>query len=380
MTAGAVWDCVGRPHRRVRSVVRIGLVCPYSLSLPGGVQEQVLGLARTLRAMGHQARVLGPCDGPPPEAGVIPLGRCRPTHANGSVAPIAPDPSCTLRTIHALRDEGFDLLHLHEPCAPGATVTSVVFASAPTVGTFHCAGQSAAYRWLRPLTRWLAGRLDVRCAVSEDARVLAERSLGGEYTLLFNGIEVDRFAKASPWPTEAPTLLFVSRHEARKGLAVLIAALEHLPADLRVWVASDGPQTAELRAATASDPRVEWLGRISEEEKARRLRGADVLVAPSLHGESFGLVLLEGMAASTPIVASDLPGYRNVVRHGREALLVPPEDPRALAAAICGVLDEPDLARDLVAGGDSRAAEYSMEHLAERYVELYEGAIASARA
>jgi phosphatidylinositol alpha-mannosyltransferase len=358
--------------------VRVGLVCPYSLSIPGGVQEQVLGLARTLRAMGHQARVLGPGDGPPPEAGVIPLGRCLPVQVNGSVAPIAPDPSCTLRTIRALRDESFDVLHLHEPCAPGVTVTSLVFAAAPIVGTFHCAGKSAAYRVLRPLTRWLAGRLQVRCAVSEDARALAERALGGEYTLLFNGIDVDRFAKASPWPTEGSTLLFVSRHEARKGLAVLVAALDRLPPDLHVWVASDGPETGRLRAATASDPRVEWLGRISEEEKARRLRGADVLVAPSLHGESFGLVLLEGMAASTPIVASDLPGYRNVARDGREALLVPPGDPAALASAICRVLDEPDTARSLVTAGDARAAEYSMEHLAACYLKLYEEAITSA--
>jgi phosphatidylinositol alpha-mannosyltransferase len=171
----------------------------------------------------------------------------------------------------------------------------------------------------------------------------------------------------------------VSRHEERKGLAVLVAALDHLPKDVRVWVASDGPETGRLQALTASDDRVEWIGRISAEEKARRLRGADVLVAPSLRGESFGLVLLEGMAASTPIVASDLPGYRNVARDGREALLVPPGDAAALAAAICRVLDEPDTARALVAGGDARAAEFSMERLADRYLELYERAIAAPR-
>jgi phosphatidylinositol alpha-mannosyltransferase len=351
--------------------VRVGLVCPYSLSIPGGVQEQVLGLARTLRGMGHQTRVLGPCDGPPPEAGVVPLGSCLPTHANGSVAPIAPDLSCVLRTIRALRDEGFDVLHLHEPCAPGPTMSSLVFASAPIVGTFHAAGGSAAYRWLRPVTRWLASRLTVRCAVSEDAQHMAQRALGGTYTLLYNGIEIDRFAKASPWPTCAPTVLFVSRHEARKGLAVLIEALAHLPADVRLWVASDGPETERLRAATAGDGRVEWLGRISEEEKARRLRGADVVCAPSLHGESFGLVLLEAMAASTPVVASDLPGYRNVARDGREAVLVPPGDSVALADAIRRVLTTPDAARSLVAAGDLRAAEFSMERLAGRYLELY---------
>lgn len=356
--------------------MRVGLVCPYSLSLPGGVQEQVLGLARTLRTMGHQARVLGPSDGPPPEVGVIPLGRCLPTNANGSVAPIAPDLSCALRTIRAIRDEGFDVLHLHEPCVPGPTQTSLYLKATPCVGTFHAAGQSAAYRWLRPGVRWLANRLDVRCAVSEDARRMAAHAVGGEYTLVFNGIEVERFAKATAWPTDGPTVLFVSRHETRKGLAVLLAAMRHLPADLRLWVASDGPETARLRSTAAGDDRVQWLGRISEEEKARRLRGADVLCAPSLHGESFGLVLLEGMAASTPIVASDLPGYRNVARHGQEALLVPPGDPGALAAAITRVLEEPETARSLVSAGEARAGTYSMEHLADRYLELYERASA----
>jgi phosphatidyl-myo-inositol alpha-mannosyltransferase len=347
-------------------------VCPYSLSIPGGVQEQVLGLARTLRAMGHQARVLGPCDGPPPDIGVIPVGRCVPTHANGSVAPIAADFACAFRTIGALRDEGFDVLHVHEPCVPGPAQTSLVLATAPIVGTFHAAGESPLYRWLRPGVRWLANRLSVRCAVSEDARDMAHKALGGDYQLLFNGIEVERFAKATPWPTEGPTVLFLSRHEARKGLDVLLATLDDLPADVRVWVASDGPDTERLKAATAGDGRVEWLGRISEEEKARRLRGADVMCAPSLHGESFGLVLLEAMAASTPLVASDLPGYRNVARGGQEALLVPPGDGRALGAALNRVLTDPGTARALAAAGDLRAAEFSMERLAELYLGLYE--------
>ncbi len=350
-------------------------MCPYSLSLPGGVQGQVLGLARAMRRLGHEARVLGPCDGPPPEVGVIPLGNTLGTLANGSVAPLAPDLPCVLRTMRALEDEGFDVLHLHEPLAPGPTLTTVVLSPAPTVGTFHAAGASAAYRWLRPLTRWLGRRLTVRCAVSEDARDMAAEALGGEYVVLHNGIDVEWFAKAAPWPTAAPTIAFVSRHEARKGLSVLLAALAHLPKDVRVWVASDGPQTAELRPQVAGDPRVEWLGRITEEEKAQRLRGADVLCAPSLHGESFGMVLLEGMAAHTPVVASDLPGYRNVGRHGREALLVPPGDAAALAEALRAVLEDRSLADSLVAAGEARAAEFSMDRLAERYLHLYDAAL-----
>ena len=356
--------------------VRVGLVSPYSLSLPGGVQGQVLGLAKALRGMGHQVRVLGPCDGAPPEVGIIPLGYSVPTAANGSMAPIAAHPAGALRTIAALRDEHFDVVHLHEPIAPGCTLTALVVTSAPTVGTFHAAGASAAYRWLTPLTCWLARRLTVRCAVSEDARNLAARSLGGEYRLLNNGIDVDRFAKANPWPTEGPTVLFLSRHESRKGLDVLVDALPLLPGHARIWVASDGPDTARLKAATAGDDRVEWLGRIDEEEKIRRLRGAHVLCAPSLRGESFGMILLEAMAAETPIVASDLPGYRNVIGdRDPAALLVPPGDAAALGAALRRVLEEPDLAAALSAAGDARATVFSMDHLAERYLSLYRTAM-----
>ena len=358
--------------------MRVGLVSPYSLSLPGGVQGQVLGLAKAIRGLGHQVRVLGPCDGAPPEVGITALGNSIPTAANGSMAPVAPDPSNALRTISALRDEHFDVIHLHEPIAPGCTVTTLVCASAPMVGTFHAAGTSASYRWV-PGLRWLAGRLTIRCAVSEDARQLAASGLGGEYTLLHNGIDVERFAKATPWPTDGPAVLFLSRHEVRKGLDVLIEALPFLPAHARVWVASDGPDTARLRAAAAGDGRVEWLGRIDEREKVRRLRGAAVLCAPSLRGESFGMILLEAMAAETPIVASDLPGYRKVVGDGEPAaLLVPPGDPAALGAALRRVLEDGDLASSLAAAGDARAATFSMDRLAERYVGIYHAALAQA--
>ena len=356
--------------------VRVGLVSPYSLSLPGGVQGQVLALARALRGLGHQVRVLGPCDGAPPEVGLIPLGNCVPTAANGSMAPVAPDPSCALRTIHALHDEDFDVVHLHEPLAPGCTVTTLVFTSAPMVGTFHAAGASAAYRWLAPLTRWLAGRLAVRCAVSEDARDLAACSLGGDYVMVHNGIDVERFAKATPWPADGPTVLFLSRHEPRKGLDVLIDALAWLPAHARVWVASDGPDTARLKAAASADRRVEWLGRIDDDEKISRLRGAQVLCAPSLRGESFGMVLLEAMAARTPIVASDLPGYRKVIGCDEPAaLLVPPGDAAALGAALRRLIDDPALAASLSDAGDARAARFSMDSLAQRYVDIYTSAM-----
>ena len=357
--------------------MRVGLVCPYSLPVPGGVQAQVLGLARALRALGHETRVLGPCDGPPPDAGVTPLGASVPTAANGSVAPLAPDPSAQLRTMRALRDEGFDVVHLHEPLCPGPTQTVLLLESAPLIGTFHAAGDSASYKYLRPPLRWLAGRLDHRCAVSAAAADLAQRYLGGEYTVLFNAVENDLWAKAEPWVDDTtgdgrPTVLFVGRHEPRKGLDVLLAALDRFPADVRVWVVGDGPDTPELQRRLAGDHRVEWLGRVSDDEKRRRMVAADVFCAPALRGESFGIVLLEGMAAGTVVVASDIDGYRNVATDGVDARLVPPGDPEVLGAAIAELLDDPRQAASLVAGGQARAESFSMTHLAETYVDLYE--------
>ncbi|MGH9185798.1 MAG: glycosyltransferase family 4 protein, partial [Acidimicrobiales bacterium] len=250
------------------------------------------------------------------------------------------------------------------------TLTAMLFKNAPLIGTFHAAGGSAAYRWLRFGTRRMARRLDHRCAVSEDARQMAARALGGEYTLLFNGIEVDRFAKSTPWPTEGPTIFFVGRHEPRKGLAVLLEAVHSLPSEVHLWVAGDGPETVELQARH-DDARIEWLGRIDDDEKASRLQGADVFCAPSLRGESFGVVLLEGMAAGSPVVASNLPGYANVAREGADALLVPPGDAGALAEALRQVLTDPGLGAELVASGEARAAEFSMDHLADAYIGLY---------
>lgn len=355
--------------------MRIGMLCPYSLTQPGGVQMQVLGLARSLRRLGHDVRVLGPCDGPPPDEGITPLGASLALAANGSVAPIAPDISAQLRTIRAIRDERFDVLHVHEPLAPGPTQTALMVKGAPVLGTFHAAGDSASYRYLRPVVRWLASRLDHRCAVSDDALALAQRYLGGTYTPVFNGIDVDRYADAEPWPTDAPTIFFVGRHEPRKGLDVLLAAMAWLPADTRLWVASDGPDTAALQRRHAGDERIEWLGRISDTEKHRRTRGADVFCAPALRGESFGIVLLEGMAAGTPVAASDIDGYRHVAGDGRYARLSPPGDAEALAKSLAELLAGGPAVDALVEAGCQRADEFSMARLARLYAGLYDGLV-----
>ncbi len=357
--------------------MRIGILCPYSLTIPGGVQAQVLGLARELRRRGHQARVLGPCDGPPPESFVTPLGNSLPTAANGSIAPIAPDPPAVMRTLRALNDEAFDVIHLHEPLSPGPTLTALLVHRAPTVGTFHAAGASASYRFLfGPLSR-LIHRLDRKVVVSKDALYLVSEHLGGDYEVLFNGVEYEqiRATQAFERSPARPSVLFCGRHEERKGLRVLIDSLEHVDLDVDVLIAGEGPDTERLRERSAGDDRIVWLGRISDEEKFARLRSSDVFCAPSLGGESFGVVLIEAMAAGATVVASALDGYRNVATDDVDALLVPPDDPPALAEAITRAITDHDLSARLRAAGAARAERFSMSALADAYVEIYRSLI-----
>lgn len=348
------------------------MLCPYSLTTPGGVQSQVMGLARELRRMGHEVRVLGPCDGAPPDTFVTPLGDSLPTAANGSVAPLAPDPSASLRTIRALKDEEFDILHLHEPLSPGPTFTSLVMQMAPIVATFHAAGESASYKYLNAPLKAFAAAIEYRVAVSKDAVLLAERYLGGDYEILPNGVEIERFAPAPNEPgATRRAIFFCGRHEPRKGLEYLLRAHATLPDDVDLWIASDGPDTARLMREWAGDARVQWLGRINDVEKVNRLRQATVFCAPSVGGESFGVVLIEAMAANTPIVASSLDGYMNVATNMTDAILVEPANVPALEAGLRRVLDDPDLAASLVEHGAHRAAGFSMRSLALRYEEIY---------
>lgn len=294
-----------------------------------------------------------------------------PTGANGSLAAIAPDPSAALRTIRALRDEAFDVVHIHEPVVPGPSLTALVLRSAPLVGTFHRAGGSRWYQLVRPLSRWSVDHLDVRVAVSTSAATTAREVFGGNYVVAWNGIDLDQFSGVVPWPKQGPTVLFVGRHEQRKGLAVLLEAADRLPGEVTLWVAGEGPQTAALRARRGRGASVEWLGPIGEREKLRRMAAADVFCAPSLHGESFGVVLLEGLASGAVVVATDLDGYRRVVRSGREGLLVRPGDVGALAAAVLDALDDGGRQGRLAASGRRRAEQFGMDRLASLYLDLY---------
>jgi phosphatidylinositol alpha-mannosyltransferase len=359
--------------------LRVALICPYSLTVFGGVQLQVLGLADALRAAGVDARVLAPSDGPPPRPGITSLG---PTHrfpSNGSIAPITSSKAVASRTLEALRAFAPDVLHLHEPLSPGANHTALIGTDLPAVGTFHAAfpRRNGWYDAFRLPLRKMVERLALRTAVSEEAQRNVE-AFGADCEILPNGVPVDTFALAEPWPAPRPVIFFVGRHEPRKGLGILLDAFASLERDAVLWVAGEGPATPDLQARGVAG--VEWLGAISEDEKARRLRGATVACFPSVEGESFGVVLLEAMAAQAAVVASDLTGYRDVARGDREALLVTPGDVAGLTHSLRRALDDRELRDSLVAAGSLRAVEFSMTALAETFRQRYETARQRARA
>ena len=216
--------------------------------------------------------------------------------------------------------------------------------------------------------------MDIRTAVSKDAVTLVQQHLGEEYEVLFNGIEIDRYKvheTTADGPQRENAIFFIGRHEPRKGLAVLLEAMKKLPADVSLWIGSDGPETEALKEQYKGDPRIEWIGRISDDEKINRLHRAGVFCAPSLHGESFGIVLLEAMAAGAPVVASSLDGYQNVATHDVNSLLVEPGDADALASALARVLVDSRLRQRLVEAGATHAQSYSMDTLADRYIDIY---------
>ena len=352
------------------------MICPYSMSRPGGVQGQVLGLARELRQLDVDVRIVAPCDGPPPDATIVSVGPSVEWESNGSIAPISPGRATARRTAEALRSLEPDVAHLHEPIVPGPTVSALIGFNGPMVGTFHASGE-VPYQWLRPALRSLMMRLTFRVAVSESARETAAVNWSGaEYTVLWNGIEIDRIASTPPAPSPRPTVLFIGRHEPRKGLEVLLDAWAGIDRDAQLQVVGVGPQTEELQRRAAGD--VEWFGTVSDASRNALLRGATAFCAPSLRGESFGVVLLEAMAAGTPIVASAIEGYQNVARAGQDALLVPPGDVRALRDALRRLLDDRALGARLIASGRERAEQFSMRRLADRYLELYARALVPA--
>ncbi len=307
---------------------------------PVACRVKSAGSPRALRGLGHDVTVVCPADPGARFAESLGehyvIGRPTGVHSNGSVAPVALSPAAAIRAERFIRKGGFDVLHIHEPLAPMAAYGLVFSDPLPMVGTYHRAGLSSWVRPLKPLVELVGRRMDVCVAVSDAARTTGEQSSGGHFEVLFNGVEVDRFESADPLRDDRdpprPTVLFLGRHEQRKGLGVLLDAFAMLDRPAVLWVAGEGPETEVQRRRHPESDRVHWLGTISEEEKAARLAGADVLCAPSLHGESFGIVLLEGMAAGCAVVASDIEGYRMAA--GGHATLVPPGDKAALSRAL----------------------------------------------
>ncbi|GIR35590.1 MAG: phosphatidyl-myo-inositol mannosyltransferase [Actinomycetota bacterium] len=349
------------------------MISPYSLSVPGGVQNQILALAKSIRKLGTDVRVLGPCDGPPPDTGITPLGNSLPTATNGSIAPLAPDAAAQLRVIRALRDEQFDVLHVHEPLAPGPTITSIVLKQSPIVATYHRSGHSKFYDYFNRPARWVASRVEVNCAVSEEAAKTAKDALGGTYEILFNGIDLDLFETRIE-KSATPTVLFIGRHEPRKGLQILLKAFRYLPDDVRLWIASDGPETEKLKEQTSNDDRIVWLGTISDAEKINRLQRCSVLCAPSLGGNpselSFG-----GYGRKNSCRCQCYTGVYEACQAGKDALLTKPGDPISLSDALRTVLYNDNVASTFSESGKERAEQFSMDELAIQYQKMYQKAL-----
>ena len=352
------------------------MVCPYSLGYPGGVQSQVVGLSEAMRRLGHEVELLAPCDDLKPPYEMVCLGPSLRLRANGSVAPTGLRARTLFNLRHRLRHSDFDVVHLHEPLAPGPSLVTLASVDVPVIGTFHRQGASVAYLAWGKVFKHLANRLAGRFAVSSEAAQTARRVIGGDYKVVGNGVDLERFASGPVWPTQNKTVLFLGRHEHRKGLEVLLDAIPRVDSDVQFWIAGDGPESPELHRKYSRLANVHWLGRISDAEVALRLGAADVFVAPSLYGESFGVVLLEAMASRTAIVASDISGYRDVARDGQEAVLVEVGDSGAVARSIDSILQNDALRERLVSNGLLRAAAFSMDNLAKVYIGAFQEALA----
>jgi phosphatidylinositol alpha-mannosyltransferase len=367
--------------------VRIALVCPYDWTRPGGVQAHVAQLASQLSAS-HEVVVFAPHRrGAVPAVSaprVVDVGRPIALPYNRSVAPVALAPTAGLRVVRLLARFVPDVTHVHEPLSPVVSSAVTSFARRPLVATFHSwSDRDRAYRIVAPVGRRMTRRLDVKVAVSPAAQVYAAEALGvpiGSFRVVPNGVEVERFAQAEPLEDlrdpERPLLLFVGRLEPRKGLDVLVRAFLRIRAAVpraRLCVVGDGAQRARCQQMIPSSIRHDalFVGHVDEAEKPRYFASADLFIAPNVGGESFGIVLLEAMAAGVPIVASDIPGFRTVMRDGRHGRFVPPGDATALADGVVTLLSNDKLRRAMSAEGRRRADEYDWPEVADRLEKVY---------
>jgi phosphatidylinositol alpha-mannosyltransferase len=353
--------------------VRVGLVCPYPWDMPGGVMAHIRDLALELRHRGHEVGVLAPVRESDAELEdwVFDAGKPVPIPYNGSVARLLLGPVSAARTRRWLRDGDWDVLHVHEPMSPSSSLAALMLADGPVVATFHTANaRSRLMLAFEPMLLSALEKISARIAVSPAARRTVVEHLGGDAVLIPNGVALARFRDVPAMRREGPIIAFVGRvDEPRKGLQVLLdcwpAVLAQVP-DAHLLVAGPGDWPEEV------PPRVEVLGLVDEATKAALLLGASVFVAPNLGGESFGIVLLEAMAAGAPVVASDLDAFRAVLADGTAGHLVEPGSAAALQAGLTGLLADTEERTRLRAAGLQRAGEFDWVNVAARVEAVYE--------
>jgi phosphatidylinositol alpha-mannosyltransferase len=368
-----------------RAAVRILQVCPYDWDAPGGVQVHVRQLAAVLRAHGHRTTILAPGSRPSEDAGVRVVGRPVRVPYRGTVAPISFSPGSWRRIRSAMRSFDPDVIHAHEPLTPSTSMLAVLAASAPVVATFHASlDRSRLMELAEPALRRVSGRIDAGVAVSDAAASFLRRVMRVPLEVVPNGVDVGAFANPGRHLEGLPTgpkILWVNRLDPQKGFEIMLRAFEQLARDddeANLLVAGDGRDRVLLRSLPGDlRSRILRLGTVPHEELPGYHAAADVFVAPATGQESFGIVLVEAMAACVPVVASDIAGYREVVRDGIDGLLVPPGDPNALAAAIRRVLSEPGLAATLRAAGRARAEVFSWQTVAPRLEAIYNRVLGS---
>ena len=376
--------------------MKVGIVVPYSWSFPGGVTEHAEGQAEALRARGYDVRTimgndppgsftralhprLGRHGAPPPD--VIAVGRSVIVPANGTLPNIILSPRSVFRVKRALEREGFDVIHLHEPMTPTPCVAALAWARCPIVATFHAAGELGWLKIATPVWGFLIDRIDHRIAVSELARDSAAQYYPGAYEIVPNGVVIPPAADAA---NRDNRIVFVGRQEPRKGLHVLVRAWAdiHRGTSARLRIVGADPLAVRLLLARerVSDEGIDVLGFVSQDALTEELLRAKTLVAPSVGGESFGMVITRAFACATPVVASDIPGYREVTTP-ETAVSVPPGDPRALAQAVIGLLEDEPRRRALGASARELAEErFSWDEIGRRLAAIYELVTARSRA
>ena len=363
--------------------MRIGIVCPYAWDVPGGVQVHVRDLAETLIERGHEVSVLTPVEDPATlPSYAVDGGRPRAIPYNGSVARLTLGVKATARVRRWIRDGDFDVLHVHEPLAPSLGGLACWAARGPIVATVHSSiERSRVLATGYYLAQTVLEKVSAIIAVSEHARRTLVDHVGADAVLIPNGVRVERFSAAPPlrdWG--APTVLFLGRlDEKRKGLAVLLEAYpllrQRIPDLLLVLVGPGDPDEVLADVGPALRAGIVCLGRVDDEAKASALVSADVYVAPHIGGESFGIVLLEAMAAGTPVVASDLDAFERVLDGGRCGVTFPVGDHVALADAVGSLLDDPAKRRELAERGRQRAAVYDWSAVSEDVLHVYESVV-----